>query len=283
VARLQSKSFEHPDETRSLPSAAARVVFLDEAAVGLAEWQPGWRWSTHLRPIAGTASCQNHHLGYAIAGALEVMTDGGETLTIAAGAAYEIPPGHDAWVVGDEPFVTVEWASSRVVGVPAEGLDDRVLATVLFTDIVDSTATLARMGDSAWRDVLLAHHALIREVINTYRGREVTTTGDGFLVVFDSATRAVRCGAAMIRATRASEARIRVGIHSGEIEPIAGNVRGLAVHTAARMLSLAGPDEVLISDTTRALVEGSGLSFEDAGRHELKGLAGARQVFRLLD
>ncbi len=282
MPRLQSKSFENPDETRSLPEASARVVFLDEAAVGLAEWRPGWRWSTHLQPIAGTASCENHHIGYAIAGALEVKTDAGETLTIAAGAAYEIPPGHDAWVVGDEPFVTVEWASSRVVGVPAEGPDDRVLATVLFTDIVDSTATLAHIGDAAWRDLLLAHNALMREVINTYRGREVTTTGDGFLVVFDGATRAVRCGAAMVRATQASGVRIRVGIHTGEIESIAGNVRGVAVHAAARVLSLAGPDEVFISDTTLALVEGSGLSFEDAGRHELKGLAGERQVFRLV-
>jgi class 3 adenylate cyclase len=281
VPRLQSKSFETPDETRALPGANARVVYLDEAAVGLAEWQPGWRWSTHLQPIVGTPSCENHHLGYAISGMLEVSTDAGEQLTISAGTAYEIPPGHDAWVVGDRSFVTVEWASSRVVGVPAEGPGERVLATILFTDIVGSTETLEHIGDTAWRDVLLAHNAQMREVINTFRGREVTTTGDGFLVVFDGATRAVRCGAAMVRAARASAVPIRVGIHTGEIETVAGNVRGVAVHTAARVLALAGPDEVMVTDTTMTLLEGSGLSFEDAGRHALKGLAGDRQVFRL--
>ena len=282
MPRLQAKSFDNPDETRALPRASASVVYLDEAAVGLAEWQPGWRWSTHLRSIAGTDSCQNHHLGYAISGSLEVVTDAGEQLTIRAGAAYEIPPGHDAWVVGDEPFTTVEWASSRVVGVPAEGPGERVLATILFTDIVGSTETLERLGDSAWRELLLAHNAQMREVINTFRGREVTTTGDGFLVVFDGATRAVRCGAAMVRSARAATVPIRVGVHTGEIELVAGNVRGVAVHTAARVLALAGADEVMVSDTTRALLEGSGLSFEDAGRHELKGLAGTRQLFRLV-
>jgi len=277
---LRSKSFDAPDEERLLPKATARVVDLDETSVGLAVWEPGWRWSLHLGPIVGTEWCENHHLGYALSGSLEVITEVGDRLVIPGREVYEIPPGHDAWVVGDEPFATVEWTSSRVVGLGPEDPGGRVLATVLFTDIVDSTVMLERVGDTAWRELLLAHNARLREVLDVYRGREITTTGDGFLVIFDSATRAVRCGGALVRAAQQVGLHIRVGIHTGEVELIAGNVRGLAVHAAARVLSIAGPDEVVVSDTTFGLLEGSGLALEDAGRHELKGLSGERQLYR---
>jgi class 3 adenylate cyclase len=283
VPRLQAKSFDTPDETRSLPKATAEVVNVGEVAVGYAVWQPGWRWSSDLRPLAGTDWCENHHVGYAISGSLQVLTESGDRLEIHGRSAYEIPPRHDAWVVGDEPFVTVEWTSSRVVGVAAEGPGSRVLATVLFTDIVNSTGVLERIGDVAWREVLLTHNARMREVINTFRGHEVTTTGDGFLVVFDGATNAVRCGAAMVRAAEPLGIQIRVGIHTGEVEFIADNVRGVAVHAAARVLSVAGPSEVVVSDTTHGLLEGSGLSFEDAGLHSLKGLSGQRRLFRWIE
>lgn len=281
MPRLQAKSFDTPDETRSLPKATADVVNVGEVAVGYAVWQPGWRWSSDLRPLAGTDWCENHHLGYAISGTLKVLSESGDRLEIHGRSVYEIPPRHDAWVVGDEPFVTVEWTSSRVVGVASEGPGSRVLATVLFTDIVNSTATLARIGDVAWREVLLNHNGRMREVINAFRGREIATTGDGFLVVFDGATNAVRCGAAMVRAVEALGIEIRVGIHTGEVEFIADNVRGVAVHAGARVLSVAGPSEVMVSDTTHGLLEGSGLSFEDAGLHSLKGLSGQRELFRL--
>jgi class 3 adenylate cyclase len=281
MPRLQAKSFDAPDQARNVPGASLRVVHVGEVAVGHGIWEPGWRWSVDLQPIARTPSCENHHLGYALSGALEVLTDAGDTLVIHGGSAYEIPPGHDAWVVGDEPFVTVEWTSSRLVGLAPEGPAERVLATVLFTDIVDSTATLARVGDRAWRELLLDHNARMRGVINAFRGREVATTGDGFLVVFDSATNAVRCGAEMVRSARSQGVQIRVGIHTGEVEFIDDNARGVAVHAAARVLAVAGADEVVVSDTTRDLVEGSGLAFEDAGRHALKGLAGERQLYRL--
>jgi class 3 adenylate cyclase len=282
LPRLQSKSFDDPDETRVLPRAVARIVSLDEATVGHAVWEPGWRWTTDLAPVVGTELCEHHHLGYAISGRLGVKMPDGHELEIHGGSVYEIPSGHDAWVVGDEPFVTIDWASSRVVGLTPEDPGERVLGTVLFTDIVDSTATLERMGDIAWRERLLMHNARMREVINTYHGREIMTTGDGFLVVFDGATRAVRCGAAMVRAADQLEVPIRVGIHTGEIEFIAGNVRGVAVHAAARVLALAGPGEVFLSETTRALAEGSGLALEDMGEHTLKGLSGARRLYRLV-
>ena len=280
MARLQRKSFDAPDETRSVPLADLRLVNLDEVAVGYAVWQPGWRWSTHLGPIAGTDWCENHHLGYALRGRLAVVTEDGARAEVGPGDAYEIPPRHDAWVVGDQPFETIEWTSARVVGVAPERAGERILATVLFTDIVDSTATLERLGDTAWRELLLAHNARLREAIGAFRGEEIATTGDGFLVVFDSATRAVRCGLAMVRAAASLGLAIRVGVHPGEVEIIAGNVRGVAVHAAARVLSLSGGGEVTVSATTRDLAEGSGLAFEHAGRHALKGLSGERDLYR---
>lgn len=280
MARLQVKTFETPDETRTVPRALLRVVNLGEVAVGHATWEPGWRWSTDLRPIAGTEWCENHHLGYALSGRLAVVTEAGERIEVRAGSVYEIPPRHDAWVVGEEPFETVEWSSARVVGVGPEATGARVLATVLFTDIVESTATLERLGDRAWRELLLAHNARIREAINAHRGQEIATTGDGFLVVFDSATRAVRCGLAMTQAVAPLGVTIRVGVHTGEVEFLADDVRGVAVHTAARVLSIGGAGEVVVSGPTRDLAEGSGIRFEAAGRHALKGLSGEREVYR---
>jgi class 3 adenylate cyclase len=281
MSRLQTKPFDAPDETRSLPLADMSLFHLDEVAVGLGVWHPGWRWSEHLKPTAGTEWCENHHLGYAISGQLEVVTEAGERQIIHGNSAYEIPSRHDAWVVGDEPFVTVEWSSARMVGVAPDDPGQRIVATVLFTDIVDSTATLERLGDVAWRERLLRHNAVLRRTLDAFRGREIATTGDGFLAIFDGATRAVRCGEAMASSCGAIGLPIRVGLHTGEVELIAGNARGLAVHAAARVMAAAQPGEVLISETTRSLTEGSGLVFEDAGKHQLKGLTGERQLYRL--
>ncbi len=282
MPRLHAKAFAEPDEVRAFPLGSARIVTLGEATIGLATWDVGWRWSTHLRPIAGTPSCQVHHLGYAISGRLHVVMDSGQALDIGPDSVYEIPAGHDAEVVGDEPFVTLEWTSASVVGIEAGGPGERILATVVFTDIVDSTATLERVGDDAWRDLLREHNRRIRDLLNRFRGREIKTTGDGFLVVFDSASRAVRCGLAMVDTARDMGIAIRVGVHSGEVEFVGDDARGVAVHAAARVLSVAGPDEVVVSTTTRDLVEGAGLTFEDAGSHVLKGLAGARPLFRVV-
>jgi class 3 adenylate cyclase len=281
MPRLQVKTFSSPDEVRTIPKGHAEVVSLDEATIARSTFGPGWRWSTDLAPIMGTRSCQVHHMGHSMSGLLHVVTDDGQALDIPPDSIFEIPPGHDAWVVGDEPWVTVEWTSARIVGVAPEGPGERVLATVLFTDIVDSTATLQKLGDSAWQELLRLHNARLRDDLNVFHGREVKTTGDGFLAVFDGATKAVRCGAAMTRSADAIGLPIRVGIHTGEVEFVGGDVRGVAVHAAARVLSLAGSGEVLVSSTTADLLEGSGLALEDAGAHEMKGLSGRRQVFRL--
>jgi class 3 adenylate cyclase len=282
MPRLQYKSFAAPDEVRAFPMGRAEVVTLDESVIGRAVYEPGWRWSTAMPAIAGTATCRLHHLGYSISGVMHVVTDDGQTIDIPPASIYEIPPGHDAWVVGDEPWVTVEWTSARTFAVVPEGPGEGVLLTVLFTDIVDSTATLQRMGDSAWRDMLATHNTRLRDQLNIFRGREVKTTGDGFLAVFDSASRAVRCGSAMSRTAREMGLPIRVGVHTGEVEFVGSDARGLAVHTAARVMSLGGPDEVIVSSTTYDLLEGSGLSLEEAGTHQMKGLPGARKIFRVV-
>ena len=281
MPRLQAKTFDDTADTREMQKGHARLVTLDETTVGLASWEPGWRWSTDLRPMVGGTSCAVHHLGYAVSGRMRYVTDDGQVLDVGPNSVYEVPAGHDAYVLGDEPFVTVEWTSAHVVGVGTLA-GQRVLATVLFSDIVDSTATLARVGDAAWHGILADHNRRLRDAFNVYRGREVDTTGDGFLVVFDSASRAVQCGLAMVRAAHDMGIGIRVGVHTGEVEFIGENARGVAVHAAARVMSAAGRDEVVVSSTTRDLLEGSGLQFEDAGSHELKGLSGARSLYRVV-
>lgn len=280
MPHLQFKRFAAPDEARSLHKGHADIVDIGETRIGLARWEPGWRWSADLRPIVGTESCSVHHLGYSVSGTLRVVMDDGQTIDIPPESAYEIPAGHDAMVVGDEPWVTLEWTSARMVGIAPEGPGDRVLATVLFTDLADSTGTLRRIGDSAWRDVLAAHNTRLRSDLNIFRGRELATTGDGFLAVFDSATRSVRCGLAMIRSARDLGLSIRVGVHTGEVEFVGGEARGVAVHAAARVLALANAGEVWVSSTTNDLLEGSGLDLEDAGTHDLKGL-GRRSLYRV--
>ena len=152
---------------------------------------------------------------------------------------------------------------------------------MLFTDIVDSTIRLKAMGDAAWRDVLAAHDARLRAQLNVFRGREIKTTGDGLLAVFDTPTRAVRCAAAMVRSTGEIDVPIRVGVHTGEIELVGDDVRGIAVYVASRILGLAGPGEVFVSATTAELLGGAGLALEDAGTHALRGPAGERQIYRV--
>jgi len=283
MPRLQAKSFAAPDDVRTMPKVRFETVGLDDAIVGHCTFEPGWRWSTEIGPLMGSASCPIRHLGYSMSGAVHVVMDDGQTLDIGADTVFDIPPGHDKWVTGDEPWVTIEWgASGRALGTALDEASSRSLATVMFTDIVDSTAKVEQLGDAAWRDLLAAHNARLREQLNIYRGREVKTTGDGVLAIFDSPTRAVQCAAAMTRSTRAIGIEIRVGVHTGEIELVGDDVRGIAVHTAARVLALAGANEVLVSATTSGLLEGSGMVLEDAGVHEMKGISGARQVYRLV-
>jgi class 3 adenylate cyclase len=282
MPRPLRKSFERPDRARALGAGRLEIIDLDETIVGRVTLPAGWRWSKDVLPAVGTPSCQLRHVAYTISGTLRVLMDDGTELDVGAGDAHEIPPGHDAWVVGDETYVSIEWASSGLYGQSMDELGDRVLATILFTDIVDSTASVERLGDARWRQILLEHNARMRTQLDHFRGREVTTTGDGILAVFETPMRAVMCAAAMGPAMTDLGISIRAGLHTGEIELVAGNPRGVAVHAAARIAALAGPDEVLLSGTTRDLLEGAGLAFEDRGTHEFKGLATPRRVFALV-
>ena len=280
--QMRRKRFERPDEVRHFEHGRVEVVELGELVVGRAIFEPGWRWSDHVKPIAGTESCQYHHLGYVVSGQLRVESTDGAVLDLRPGDTYEIPPGHDAWVVGDEPWVSVDYAGRRTFGRSPMAVSDRVLATVVFTDLSRSTETLRRIGDTAWRTLLADHNQAVRAEIERFAGREVETTGDGFLVLFDSPARAVRGAAAMLEAAARLGLTARAAVHTGEVELAADDVRGIAVHATARMLEIARPAEVLVSSTVQDLLAGSGLIFEDRGEHQLRGLDGARRLAALV-
>jgi class 3 adenylate cyclase len=156
---------------------------------------------------------------------------------------------------------------------------DRILATILFTDIVGSTEKAAALGDRSWRHLLEAHHAIVRRNLTRFRGREVQTTGDGFLATFDVPARGVRCACAIIDEIKPLGIEIRAGLHTGECEMIGDDVNGIAVHTGARVAALAGPGEILVSGTVKDLVAGSGLRFGDRGIQSLKGIPGEWRIF----
>jgi class 3 adenylate cyclase/pimeloyl-ACP methyl ester carboxylesterase len=159
---------------------------------------------------------------------------------------------------------------------------ERMLATVLFVDIVGSTERVAKLGDAQWRELLGTFHRKVRELLRQYRGREINTTGDGFLAAFDGPARAVRCAGAIRDGVRALGLEIRCGLHTGECEIVGGDLAGIAVHIGARVGALAEPGEVLVSQTVRDLVAGSGLTFEPCGTHVLKGIPSEWHVFRAL-
>ena len=280
MARLQSRLFDEPDEVVTLPLVTVQVVLLGEAHIARLVHQPGWSWAEHVKPVAGTPSCQHHHQGVVLEGQVEIETDTGARRILRAGEAFEVPPGHDARVIGDKPFVTIEFGGVHGWAKPAEA-GERFVATLLVTDIVDSTKVAVRLGDAAWKQLLARHNEGVRMQLDRFRGVEVNTTGDGFLAFFDGAARAVRCAAAIRESALQDRLQIRAAVHSGEVERDAGNLRGVAVHAVTRIAALANPGEVLVSAPTVSLLEGASLRLEDAGEHELKGLAGARRIYRL--
>jgi class 3 adenylate cyclase len=277
--RPQAKSLDDPDEELAFPKGSARTVRVGDLVVGRLEQQPGWRWSEQVKPIAGTASCQFHHIGVGISGSAMIRMDDGTEVLIKAGDVFDIPPGHDQWVVGDEPAVSIIWGGWRGWGKQPVG--ERILTTMLFTDIASSTELASRIGDTAWDQLLERHNGRVREVLERHRGVEMDTTGDGFLAIFDGAARAVIAAAEIVEKVRDLGVEIRAAVHTGEVEVVPGNIRGLAVHEAARILALAQASEVLVSSTTRELASGPDLEYEDRGLHKLKGVPLERRVFAL--
>jgi class 3 adenylate cyclase len=281
MARLQHKSVSKPDEVRPYPLGQNELFEMDDFVVGRMVHEPGWQWSDHVRPIAGTDRCMYHHLGYVVSGRLHVTLEDGSEAEIGADEVFEIPPGHDARVVGDETWIAIDFRGARSYARPLSASSDRILATVLFTDIVDSTDQLRRIGDTAWRDTLGQHNELVQFELDRFRGRLIQHTGDGVVALFDGAARAVECAAAIAASVSTIGLQIRAGLHTGEVELVPEDVRGVAVHMASRIMNLAGPGEVLVSGVTREMLAGSNLAFESRGRHQLKGIDGERELFAL--
>ena len=191
-----------------------------------------------------------------------------------SGAKYVAVPGRNLHHFVEPWRDSFQEVAEFLTGQHAVVADDRVLATVLFTDIVDSTRRAAEMGDRDWHALLDAHDAVVRAQLVRFRGREVNTSGDGFLAMFDGPQRAIRCAMAIRDAVQALGIEVRAGLHTGECEVRGDDIGGIAVHIGARVSALAGPNDVLVSSTLRDLVIGSGLEFEDRGAHALKGVPG---------
>ena len=189
-------------------------------------------------------------------------------------------PGEDIFVAGGAVDPLVNELEEFFTGTRKQRPPDRVLATVMFTDIVSSTERAADLGDSRWRQLLDRHNELVRRQLRHHQGREVKTIGDGFLAIFDGPARGVRCATDIAEEVRRLGIEIRAGLHTGECEIVGDDVAGMAVNIGARVSSLAGAGEVLVSGTVKDLVVGSGLEFADRGEHELKGVPGAWRLYR---
>jgi len=196
-----------------------------------------------------------------------------------AGAKYVEIPGEDHSIWTEKSDEIVSEIREFLTGVREPEEPDRVVATVLFTDIVRSTERARELGDRAWRDLLDEHHALVRRELERFRGREVDTAGDGFFATFDGPARAIRSGKAIVESVRSLGLEVRAGLHTGEVELADGAVRGIAVHTGARVAGFAEPGEVLVSQTVKDLVAGSGIQFEERGTRELKGIPGEWRLY----
>ncbi len=270
-----------PDETVEFDHGHMTSVRVGDLTVGYEVCEPGWRWSTHVKPLVGTDWCMSRHVGFQLSGRWGLLLDDGTTMEFQPNDVFDIPPGHDAWTIGNEPSIALDWEGLRTWATPI-GVGERVLLTILFTDIADSTPTARRLGEHAWSDLLARHNESVRRAIANQRGREVETTGDGFLATFDGAARACRAAIDVLDAARSLGLEVRAGIHTGEVDVVGSKVRGIAVHEAARLVAAAAAGEILASGVTRQLATGSGLSFEDRGERHLKGLDGPRQVFAVV-
>jgi class 3 adenylate cyclase len=199
-----------------------------------------------------------------------------------AGARYVELPGADAlyWVGDSAPII--DEIEEFITGSRGGSEAERVLTTIVFTDIVGSTQRAAALGDDRWHALLDNHDTLVRRELERFRGIEVNTVGDGFVAMFPSPSAAIQCASAIVDAIRVLGIEVRAGIHAGEVEVRGDDIAGMAVHIGARVSALAGASEVLVSSTVREIVTGSRLSFDDRGEHDLKGVPGRWRVYALV-
>ncbi len=284
MGEVRVKNLMSPDDTLEFPGIKVRQVDVGDLTVGQIVTQPGWRWSTHVRPHVGGEWCEARHVGVVLSGRFEVVLRDGTTLAFGPDDVFEIPPGHDGYTVGNDPCVQIEWSGLRAfAGFRLLGKHARALVTLMFTDIVDSTTMAKRLGDRAWRDALSSHYEATRAALERYHGHEVNTTGDGLLATFDGPAAALRCAATVSRAAGREGLQIRASVHIGEVEVVGSDVRGVAVHEAARILSMSAANEILVSSTTRALAGNAGFLFQPRGTHVLKGLPGEWELFACIE
>jgi class 3 adenylate cyclase len=279
----KSKNLRRPDESIEMPGITEQLVEVGEMTVGRSVQEPGWRWSTHIKPIVRGEWCEAHHVGVVLSGPFGADFRDGSRLELGPDDVYDIPPGHDGYTIGQEPAVLIEWSGLRTFARGMTGAHGRVLATLLFTDLVDSTATAVKLGDVAWRELLTRHYLLVRAQLDRFHGREVKTTGDGLLAVLDAPVSAVRCAAGIRAASLEDDVPVRIGVHIGEVDAVGADIRGVAVHEAARVMATAGANEILVTETVKALSGGAELSFEDRGIHTLKGLREPLRLFAYAD
>jgi class 3 adenylate cyclase len=282
MAELRRKSFTAPDETLCLPGIDEDVVELGGFTVAKVVQAPGWVWSRDMRPLVGAGDyCETRHVGLVISGRWGATLRDGSTMEFGPDDVFDVPPGHDGYTIGDEPCLIYEFGGVRSFIRPWAVMGDRVLATLLFTDLVGSTEKARELGDAAWRELLAEHLVTVRGLLERFRGREVTMTGGGVLAVFDGPALGIRCAAAICEAAPAHGLHVRAGVHVGEVELSGSTIHGLTVHEASRIMGAAGADQVVVSDIARTLAESAGLEFDDLGDRELKGLDGPRRLHAL--
>ena len=267
-------NFTAPDRTVEVPLTRLDIVELGDFTIARVVHQPGWRWSLHVKPLVGGDWCRARHIGAVVSGRGGIVFSDGTSVEVQAGDAVDLPPLHDAWVIGQEPLVQIEFTGTNTfLGSAAVPW----LATLLFTDIVDSTPHASQLGDPAWQELLGHHFRTTRAILDRFHGTEVTTTGDGILATFDLPARAVGAASGVIEAANRAGLHVRAGIHVGQVHRVGEDVRGVAVHEAARIMAAAAPDEVLVSEAAHLFL--TELPLVDKGLHVLKGLEGERRLF----
>jgi class 3 adenylate cyclase len=282
MSRVEVRDLDQPEAVVSYELGATNQVRIAQTVVSRHVLQPGWNWEEHARPSAGTPSCELHHRGVVLSGRMGIRTDEGEELVVGPNQVFDLPPGHVTWVEGEDELVMVDWAGGAGFD-PQSGGEARAMATILFTDIVDSTARASEVGDASWKRTVAMHDDVVRNVLPesmdarsrppAIRSSSPSTMSRApSAAVCRSSPRLPRSSfrsASVSTAARSSGARTRV--------------RRLAVHAAARIVDQAGAGEVLVSRTTRDLAEGAtGLTFESRGQFRLKGLNREYELFSVV-
>ena len=272
MSQTYTRNFDEPDEVIEVDKVTSEIISLGGVSLAHDTHEPGWHWAEHIRPVVGGEWCESRHVGYVLKGHMRILMKDGTEFDCRPGDLMDIPAGHDGWVLGDEPVESLAWMGGTTWLSPIQILKERVLVTLLFTDIVDSTGLARKLGDQRWTDLLANHNQRMADTVDRYRGQLVKLTGDGVLAVFDGASRAIRCAMACQQNAKELDLSLRAAVHTGEVEMAADEIHGLAVHEASRMMSQAGAGEVLVSDSTKAFARDSQLKFKDLGEVELRGL-----------